>query len=311
MAIFQPFCARRAAALCALVGLMGQAAPAFAQADTANPPRGAAPLSRAREAWGRGDFDVAETLFREALDEGQLPVKDTLEAYVFLGAAHAVLGKKDPALAAFRQAAVLDSHFKVPPEAGKKAVRLADTAKRQGAKVGVLAMHADMPPTTGVGKGFAVMVRMDPTHAATLTRVGLRVGDGLSGRPYVFEQESAEQLKFQVPGSVAVADARLLVKLVGLDAHDNELVATEGHVQVDAGAKAGAPILAVVPATPGHTTAPRDTTHDEKKKGGFFSTAWPYVIGGALIAGGGAAAYFATRPSDQVTVTQVHVQAIR
>ena len=49
----------------------------------------------------------------------------------------------------------------------------------------------------------------------------------------------------------------------------------------------------------------------EKKGGGFFSTPWPYLIGGVALAGGGAALYIMSRPGDAVTVTQVNVQAVR
>ena len=48
---------------------------------------------------------------------------------------------------------------------------------------------------------------------------------------------------------------------------------------------------------------------DSYKHGGFWSTAWPYVIGGALIAaGGGATAYFLLKPPDQVSIGPAQVQ---
>jgi hypothetical protein len=283
-------------------------------------PRGSASLERARAAWNRGDFDTAETLYREALDQGALQKKDVLEAYVFMGSARAVQGKKDPALVAFREAALLDPRFKTPAEAGKRANQLAEVARKQQATIGQIVLKADMPPSIAVGQAFPISVTLDPAHVAILTRVGLSVNDGLGKKPFVFEQPAAAQLRFNVPGNVAVADARLIVKLVGLDLHDNELVTTESHVQVGGAGAAIAPArVAGNDATSAHGDSGRGEAGSanakrERDSGGsksIWSTPWPYLIGGVALAGAGGAVYFATRPGDQVTVTQVRVQAVR
>jgi hypothetical protein len=297
--IFPPFFA--------LLGLCLTTSVAYGQAPDA--PRGAASFERAQAAWNRGEFDTAETLYREALDQGGLQKKDVLEAYVFMGSARAVQGKKEPALVAFREAALLDPKFKTPGEAGKKANQLAEVARKQQAKIGQLAIKADIPQSVAVAQAFPINVTLDPSHVAILTRIGVSVNDGLGQKPFVFEQPAAAQLRFNVPGNFAVADARLIVKLVGLDAHDNELVTTEGHVQVGAAGTKGAPIAAVSTSAAGDTGPKKDADKGSSKS--MWSTPWPYLIGGVALAGAGGAVYFATRPGDQVTVTAVHVQAVR
>ena len=47
--------------------------------------------------------------------------------------------------------------------------------------------------------------------------------------------------------------------------------------------------------------------NETRKGGSFWSTPWPYVIGGVALAGAGAAVYFGTRPSDAVSVGPVNV----
>jgi hypothetical protein len=49
----------------------------------------------------------------------------------------------------------------------------------------------------------------------------------------------------------------------------------------------------------------------EKKSGGFWSTAWPWVLGGMAIAGGGAAVYFGTQRYDEVSVGAARVEGVR
>ncbi len=302
MRIFPPFFAL---GLCLTTTVVhGQMLPAAS--SSGDEARGAASFERAQAAWNRGEFDTAETLYREALDQGGLAKKDVLEAYVFMGSARAVQGKKEPALVAFRQAALLDPKFKPPGEAGKKANQLAEVARKQQAKIGQLALKAEMPQSVGVAQAFPIDVTLDPSHVAILTRVGVSVNDGLGQKPFVFEQPAAAQLHFNVPASIAVADARLIVKLVGLDAHDNELVTTEGHVQVGGAGTKGAVVAGKTDAA-GNTTAKKDATSSRS----IWSTPWPYLIGGVALVGAGGAVYFATRPGDSVTVTAVHVQAVR
>jgi hypothetical protein len=92
------------------------AAPAYAGESAAGGPA----LKQARAAWEKGSLDVAEPLYREALEKGGLAPGDVLEGYVRLGSIRASLGKRDQAIAAFRAASILDSTFAVPSEAGPK-----------------------------------------------------------------------------------------------------------------------------------------------------------------------------------------------
>ncbi|MGH7331056.1 MAG: hypothetical protein ACREJX_22130, partial [Polyangiaceae bacterium] len=102
--------------------------------------RGPGVMTRANTAWGRGDFDVAEALYHEALEQGGLPRNDTLKAYLYMACARAVQGKREQALSAFRQAVLLDPHFTLPPEAGKKALVLGEQVRAKEGRVGPFVM---------------------------------------------------------------------------------------------------------------------------------------------------------------------------
>jgi hypothetical protein len=274
----------------------------------ADPPRGEAVLTRANSAWGRGEFDVAEALYHEALEQGGLNRNETLRAYVYMASARAVQGKREQALSAFRQAVLIDPSFILPPEAGKKAKVLGEQVRARDGRNGPFVMTAQIPTRASSGNPFAVGVTMDASRAALLTRVGLTVTSGMSGGAYQFEQEvpaptgeSTVKMKFDVPARMAMPGTEIRVKLAGLDPHDNELVTTEGHVAIAQGTGA-AGIVASAP-----TPNDRNNT-SEKKKGGFWSSPFPYIIGGLVLVGAGVGVYFATRPGDDVTLASVHVQ---
>jgi hypothetical protein len=55
------------------------------------------------------------------------------------------------------------------------------------------------------------------------------------------------------------------------------------------------------------TTADGAHPKDEGKGGGFWHSAWPYVLGTIAVAGGAVAIYFATRTPGDVNVTGVQV----
>jgi hypothetical protein len=271
---------------------------------------GTTPLERGREAWAQGDFDVAEGLFKDAISKGGLARKDVLDAYILLGATRLILKKNEPALIAFRMAGLIDMSFKTPPEAGKRASVLVDTAKKQDARIGQLQIHGEAPRTVGVGQPFTVRVTLDAGHAAIVRRVEIKVSDGLGTKSYDHDEPSATHVEFAVPGNLALADTTLLLKLIGLDAHDNQLVIGEEHVKVEAtGNGVAAGTVGSTPRGPLDTSDPKKKNGD--KGGGFWASPWPYVIGGAALAAGGAAVYLGTRPGDQVSVSAVRVQAIR
>ncbi|MEO8798214.1 MAG: tetratricopeptide repeat protein, partial [Polyangiaceae bacterium] len=279
-----------------------------AQADDA---RGTGPMSRANTAWSKGEFDVAEALYHEALEQGGLSRADTLHAYVYMACARVVQNKKEQAVSAFRQAVLIDPTFGVPSEAGKKAYQLGQQVKAREARVGPFVMSLQVPPKVPSGTAFTVTVAMDASRAALLTRIGLTVTDGLGSPPYQFQEDVPQdgtdktvQIKLDVPAKVVLPNAELRVSVAGLDRHDNELVTTAGHVSVGGGGAVGAggPIL----VAHGDDGSP---PKDQKRGGGFWSSPVPYIIAGAALAGAGVGIYFATKPGDSVSLASVQVHS--
>ncbi len=276
--------------------------------SAADPPRGEPVYARANSAWARGEFDVAEALYHEALEQGGLTRSETLHAYVYMASARAVQGKRDQAMSAFRQAVLIDPSFVLPSEAGKKAKALGEQVRARDGRNGPFVMTALIPTRASSGNPFAIGVQMDASRAALLTRVGLTVTSGMSGGAYQFAEdvptptgENTVKMKFDVPARMAMPGTEVHIKLAGLDPHDNELVTTEGHVTIAQGT-GSAGIVAVAPT-------PDDSNNKhEKKKGGFWSSPFPYIIGGLILVGAGVGVYVATRPGDDVTLASVHVQ---
>jgi len=259
----------------------------LALAQKRAPGAGSAALERARASWNQGEFDTAEPAYQEALDKGGLSSDATLECFVKLGAVRAVLGKKELALAAFRTAALINQDFVVPAEAGKKAVALADAAKLQQAKVGVGPLKAEpsAPAEVESGAAFAVHVLLDPAHATVISRLGLSVFDGTTGKTYRFEEAAQSPVvHFRVPATIAMPGSMLVLHIDALDVHDNQLASAESRVKVR--------------STPTST----GTSPFVASSGSFWSTPWPYLIGGTLLAAGGVGAYFLLRPPSQVAV---------
>ncbi len=277
----------RTTALC-LAGLIcSTAATAFAAPGTAA-------LQRAQKAWDDGEFDQAERAYQEALDKGGLDRGATLECWVHLGAARAVLGNKNGALTAFRTALFVDDTFTVPAEAGKKAAALAESARRQQNRVGTLHLSLSAPTETSSGEAFAVNVMLDAAQAALVARVSLHVKDPTTSKQYDYEEPSDAVVHFRVPATMTLPGASLRVRIDALDGHDNQLATAEEHVSVRQ--------LPIAERTPKE----KDELH--KSSGGFWSSPWPYLIGGAMLAAGGATtAYFLLKPS-QVSIDPAQIQ---
>jgi hypothetical protein len=273
-------------------------APCSAQEGAA----GQAALDRARAAWDKGDFDVSEPLYSEAITAGGLAPDDFLEAQVHLGSARAVQGKKAAALAAFKDAAVLDPRFSVPTEAGKRAMALADQARRLVAGAAPLMLHAEIPEHLDPGAPASVEVTLDADHAVAVpgSRIGVYAHDPLGGRSHVESVPAARTARFELPGRLFLPSATVHVRVDWLDRHANRLATTEEQIHVY-------PLpMADMPAGLAGSRA-HGPAHGDGKHGGFWHTAWPYILGGAALAAGGAAVYFATRSSDDVDVTGVRV----
>jgi len=257
-------------------------------AATAHAAPGTASLVKARQAWDDGELDQAERAYQEALDKGGLDRVTTLESWVHLGAARAVLGNKNGALTAFRVALFIDENFTVPAEAGKKAIAAAEAARKHPGRVGTLHLSLNVPNDAPSGEPFAVNVMLDAGQAALITRLSLHVRDVTTSKRYDFEEQPGTVVHFRVPASMTLPNASLKVEVDALDGHDNEMASAEERVTIR-----GTPMASA------ENSGPFAHPHDELHKGGgFWSSPWPYLIGGALLAAGGATtAYFILRPT--------------
>lgn len=277
-----------------------------ASAHAADTP-GASALRQARAAWDKGHLEAAESSYRDAIEKGGLGPNDVLEGYVRLGAIRAAMGKKDQAVAAFRAASVLDSGFAVPSEAGPKGPALAEKAKRDTAKIGSIQLAVTAPKEAPSGKPFKVSATLDKAHLPIVNKVGLVAKDGTTGKETTLDADKGESMEFEVPADITLPGASIIVRVDALDGHQNRLASAEERVRVPDSGRA----VAAAPARPAERkekfTAP---PNDERRRGGtFFSTPWPYVIGGVALAGAAAAVYFGTRPPADVSVGQVGVRA--
>ena len=278
---------------------------AAATARAAEPAGGAA-LRQARAAWDRGALATAEPLYREAIEKGGLAPDEVLEGYVRLGSIRAAAGKKDQAIAAFRAASILDADFAVPAEAGPKGPALAAQARRDTAKVGGIQLSLESPKEATAGKTFRVTAQLDAAHVPIVAKVALVVRDGTSGKESTQETGPDETIELEVPGDVVLPDANLLVRVDALDARKNRLASAERRVKVPPN---GSEAVAAGPAgAEGSKSSTPGADPGVRRGGSFWSSPWPYVIGGVALAGAGAAVYFGTRPPADVSVGAVGVR---
>lgn len=292
-----------------VAAIAATAGPVRAQTAARPPPppeTGADAMVRAKAAWDNGDFDLAPSLYQAAITAGGLKRADVIDAYVRIGAALAVSGKTKPALSVLRKAALLDPSFTVPLEAGKKAMAVAERARRDQRRFGALAVSAQVPDEVGATEPFGVDVSFAPSRNPLVDSVSLEVRDSLAGRSYKHSATPEARIHFDVPARMTLPDASLVLEVTAHDAHDNELLSFEKHFHVKHATPA--PVPPVVAALRMRTTEDRPHAASSGSGGGFWSTAWPYVIGGAALAAGGAAAYFATRPTADVYVEQARVE---
>jgi hypothetical protein len=257
-------------------------------------------LSKGRDAWERGDVSAAESAYKTAIEKGELSPTEVVESYVRIGCARVLLGKRDQALNAFRAAAVLDPTFAVPDEAGQKATQLATQAKKDVSKFGGISLSLTAPEKVATGKSFFVSVDLDRAHVTIVKRLAVIAKEGTSGKEYKHDETSAEHVDFEVPADMTMPSASLTVRIDALDSYNNRIATQTARVKVPDDGKAPA-VAAGAAATP-------DKGHSTEKKG-FWSTPWPYVIGGAVLIGAGTAAYLQFRPTDDVTMGSVAARA--
>jgi hypothetical protein len=308
--------ARSCGALLALACILA-AAPSHA--DPPPPAPGADALASARAAWDARHFAAAELSYKSALDHGGLAPADTLDAYVHLGAARARLGKKELARAAFRQAALIDRHFKTPHEAGKRAAAIAALARRDESKLGSIVLNATIPQSVPAGESFGVDATLDPKHAALTAELGIDARDPISGKHWETSEVAAPRMHFDVPATITLPGATLVIRIDALDPHDNRLATREQRVHVEALVAPPVAEVAPKPVTPppalsftsdlGINKAVPVATKETSKHGGVLSSPWFYVIGGLVLAAGGAFAYYELRPTDDVSLGGARVVA--
>ncbi|MDB4943585.1 MAG: hypothetical protein JWP97_3119 [Labilithrix sp.] len=299
---------RRGARAAIVVAILGACAMSTAALPASAEPAGGGALRQARAAWDKGSMETAEPLYREAIEKGGLAPTEVLEGYVRLGSIRAALGNKTSALAAFRAASILDASFPVPTEAGPKGTILAAQAKRETVKIGSIQLYVRAPRETPSGRGFKVVASLDAAHVPIVARIGLVARDGTSGKEVTSEARPAENIEFDVPADVTMPNANVLVRVDALDRQGNRIATTDSRVHVtEAG---GSSAVASASGTSGSSAgAVHGADGGVRSGGGFWSSPWPYIVGGLALAGAGTAVYFGTRPSDQVTVGQVGVRA--
>lgn len=274
---------------------------------------GSPAFKHARAAWDRHSFEVAEPLYREALEKGGLAPAEVLEGYVRLGSIRAILGKKDSAIAAFRAASILDASFPVPTEAGAKGATLAARAKKDTAKIGSIQLAVMAPKETPSGKSFTVTATLDKPHLPIVQRVGLLAKDGTTGKELLLETVPEESMEFEVSSEIALPGASILVRVDALDGQRNRLFSAEERIHVLDGEKSAA---AEAPSSNSkqsggsskHLSSTKAGDSGVRKGNAFWSSPWPYVIGGVALAGVGAALFFGTRPVENVSVGSVGVR---
>ena len=294
---------------CLVLGAVATSAwPAYATEVAAGGPA----LRQARAAWDKGAIETAEPLYREALEKGGLAPADVLEGYVRLGSVRASLGKKDQAIASFRAASILDSTFAVPTEAGPKGPALAAQAKKDTAKIGSIQLTMKAPKEVPSGKSFKVIADLDAAHVPIVAKIGLVARDGTSGKEFVAEGKPGEAVELEVASDVTMPNASVLVRIDALDRQGNRLASTEERVRVLEAGAAGAVVAVGSSSSSSSSSSSGSASSGDtspRKGGGFWSSPWPYVVGGLALAATGTAVYFGTRPSDQVSVGQVGVRA--
>jgi hypothetical protein len=279
---------------------------------------GASSLKQARSAWERGSLDAAEPLYRDALEKGGLAPNEVLEGYVRLGSIRAAHGKKDSALAAFRAASVLDASFIVPSEAGRKGTAIAERARKDTAKIGSLRLAVQLPKDVSAGKPFKVTATLDRNHLRMVNKIALVAKDGTTAKEVSLDARPDESVEFEVGSEVTLPGASITVRVDALDSHLNRLATAEDHVRVPdgtaavaSGASTGAPAKSADPKKEGSAAlradfgGPPNADTGGHGHGSFWSSPWPYIIGGIALAGAGAAFYFGTRPADTITTGPV------
>lgn len=269
------------------------AAPSSAWAD---PPKPVA------DAWVKKDYQETERLARRAIEDGSMSPREVVDCYVYLGSSRAMQSKKAPAIAAFRAAGALDGDFLLPADAGPKAIDYANTARADVASIGSISFKANIPKHIEPHTTFIVKATLDAAHLSLAKKMELHAKDGTSGKDHTEEAAPGEVTEYRVPMDLTLPGSVIKVRVDVLDRFRNRLASVEESIEV--GGKAPEA------AGAGGALADPNAKKAEKKKGGFWSSPWPYIASGALLlaAGGASAYYFFLRPPDRVTIGAPNVK---
>jgi hypothetical protein len=91
-----------------------------------------------------------------------------------------------------------------------------------------------------------------------------------------------------------MAGANLLVRVDAMDSYGNRWASAQSRVMVEGQSSAYGQFVE-------DEFEDKKEEKTEEESGGFWTSPWPWVIGGAILVGG-AATYLLTRPSDEVQV---------
>jgi hypothetical protein len=265
-------------------------------------------LAQAAVAWDGGRRGDAAPYYERALRDGVLFPGDLVFVYVRLGTAKLEQGNRDEALAAFRNAMIIDPDFDLPPDCGPKPRPLFDLAQREAkARNSQLFLTVGVPDKIVEAKPFFVRAQIPAEFAPLSERFSIETKEGPT-KGYGWSTTLATQggnARFEVPAKVA-RQGTVWVRVSALDAFGNRWSVHEFPVTVQVGASKGPAPEATIVAAAKPKTAPSSMGREKEQGGGggggFWSSPWPYLVAGALVAGGAGAYFFATRPPDQVTV---------
>ena len=249
--------------------------------------RGVELLASARNAWAQGSLEEAEALFRNALEAGHLTPSEVVEATIYVATVEVAAGKVAPARDHFRLAALIDPAYSLPLEASKAAIAMA-TAEKKKAVPARFERAIRAPASVTLPGTITLEIPVSNDHATHVTSLWARAEVG-----------KREVTRTQVPTeSVTKIDLRIkeklqaenvIVRVAGVDAHENHLVERDITIRISHSAGAVPVVVATGP------------------KKSIWATPWPYLLGGVLFIGGGTALVIATR-HDTVNTLPVRVE---
>lgn len=259
-------------------------------------------FGKADAAWHRGELEEAQTLYQAALDEGGLEAEEVVIAYSRIGTVKAALKDTAGALSDFRVAAAIDPNFELPADSGPVARKLYAQAKEEaGAQGERLSLNLTAPSEIPANQAFTIATEIPEGFSVFVTQVVVVVEDTLTGKKWRKKLPSSGKLSFKFPPKVAESGARLKVRVSGVDGKDNAWVSESLKIKVK-GARAGA---SAGGGSWGKAEDPfaNDKRKDKKKDdGGLLAGPVPWIAGGVAIVATVAIVFFATQPSDDVSV---------